>query len=468
MLDGSFEAMTDAEIIRHVLANPLDDLTGAPDPDDTTDPDDTHKPDDTTDTDGDRSDDTDNPDDPGAAGRGGGSGSSGGCGGGSGSGGGAAAGHAGDAPGETGQPAESGEAADAPGETDQPAESGEAADAPESASVVEASGCAAPELRMSLVSLVGQDEAPGQLPGWDVVPASLARRLAASMTGGEWRWVVCDPDGRAMDGGLITTRPRGTAPSGRARSDRRRGGIVELAVSQADLDRLAECPDRYGRWAGAIADIWRQYQQGRAGPPGRSGSRLGADQAGQAGQAGQRFPGARLGRWVQMRDRECGHPCCRAPAVSADVDHRVGWAAGGATIEQNLGPVCRRDHRIKDEGGWQVYQPATGVTVWISPLGHTITRLPPLVLPRPVERLGRDDRPPISGSWPDPCGCLIRPCSHDQQHRATDHGSDGDGQTRQGRWRFRLHDADDKPCTDRLSREYLAREDLYTDDLPPF
>src|SRR5690606_38107277 len=146
-----------------------------------------------------------------------------------------------------------------------------------------------------------------------------------------------------------------------------------------------------------------------------------------SGQAGRRLPGARLRRWIELRDRTCRHPCCRAPAATAEVDHRVGWAAGGPTNERNLLAMCRRDHRLKDEAGWAVDQHADGTTVWASPLGHTATAHPPLVVPLMVAPLPRDEQPLSPGGSPYPCGCLLRPCTHDQptcrttaQYDATD------------------------------------------------
>jgi Domain of unknown function (DUF222) len=465
MLDGTFEAMSDAQVIAFVRANPLDDLTGRPDETDDGDRD----PDD-------RDGDGGTPGGPGHGGDGGQPGghdgtpgrpvdrgaegvsedrdarASGeeGCNGGDG----------GPRPGPSatgvdivdsdtgsdGEPAEADrpdvEPADAepadvspadaePADTTRRAGSGDAAvaapagygdgvpTAARGGAGTECStrrrGSGVAELRVQLITLLGHSDAPGELPGWDFLPAGLARRLVHAMASAEWRWVVCDPDGHAVDAGLTGVRPSTMAP---ARRDSRRGGIVELAITHADLQKLAVQLDRCGPWAPVLADIARQRGEelgngynDRGG--GRSWPRPAADRR---QQAGRRFPGARLRRWVQIRDRGCQHPCCRAKAVSSQIDHRRGWASGGPTIDPNLGPLCAHDHRVKDETSWHLDRPEPGLAVWTSPLGHTATRRIAPVIHPPVPIYQRDD-----GVTPDPirgrhelCRCLLHPCPHDE------------------------------------------------------
>jgi hypothetical protein len=78
----------------------------------------------------------------------------------------------------------------------------------------------------------------------------------------------------------------------------------------------------------------------------------------------RRFPGAALRRHVEIRDRSCVMIGCRAPAHGTDTDHTLDHARSGATTEHNLGHVCRHDHRLKHEGGWQLHQPEPGVFRW--------------------------------------------------------------------------------------------------------
>lgn len=444
MLDGTFEAMTDAEIIAHVVAHPLDDHTGTPDPHD---PDSDENPDDGT---GDGSGD-DTPEN----------------------------GPGGDGPGpipdfgSPGGPAEQSHSpgsddpgTDPPGPDRQGSGGGSASDARPGQRPA-ATGCAVPELRVQLTTLLGREH-PAQLPGWDFVPGWLARRLTDTMDRGEWRWVVCDAEGRAVDGGLTQARPS-VGSSGRV-GRHRRGGIVELAITRSDLKRLAAEPAGHGPWASVIIDIARQHSRAQPGPCDRSpgGRSLTGPMADLANmEAGRRVPGARLRRWIQLRDRKCTHPCCRAPAATTDVDHRVGWAAGGPTVPENLGPACRHDHRIKDEAGWQVHGPTPGVSVWTSPLGHSTTARTPLVIPTPVPLRARDDGwVPYSYRWPGDCGCLIRPCRHYQPEPGIV-GADAsaDDGAAAGTWPA---GPSQTPLTDRLRRERNVAEPFYDDAPPPF
>jgi hypothetical protein len=83
-----------------------------------------------------------------------------------------------------------------------------------------------------------------------------------------------------------------------------------------------------------------------------------------------RFPAARLRAWIAARDSTCRAPGCTAPARSCDVDHTVDHADGGRTRHDNLGLLCRHHHRLKHEGGFQLYQPEPGRFQWTSPNGR--------------------------------------------------------------------------------------------------
>lgn len=65
----------------------------------------------------------------------------------------------------------------------------------------------------------------------------------------------------------------------------------------------------------------------------------------------------------------CTFPGCRMPAADCDYDHYDPWAKGGETSTANVGPKCRHDHQLKDEG-W-THRREEGQDIWTSPLGHT-------------------------------------------------------------------------------------------------
>ena len=58
------------------------------------------------------------------------------------------------------------------------------------------------------------------------------------------------------------------------------------------------------------------------------------------------------------------------PAAVCDNDHTVPFDQGGRTCECNLGPLCRRHHRVKQARGWRLEQPVPGVFAWTTPSGR--------------------------------------------------------------------------------------------------
>lgn len=92
-------------------------------------------------------------------------------------------------------------------------------------------------------------------------------------------------------------------------------------------------------------------------------------------------PPAALARLIRAREPHCRFPGCRAPADRCDLDHAVPWP-GGSTSAGNVGPTCRRHHRLKTHGSWRVSASATtGVgppgVHWSSPAGITSRDDPP-------------------------------------------------------------------------------------------
>jgi hypothetical protein len=257
------------------------------------------------------------------------------------------------------------------------------------------SSWAVPEVRVKLSTLLGSDEHPAEIPPWGYLSSRSSRALVQSMHSAEWRYVLCDADGRAVSVGLIKSRPSTT--SGRpVRRHARRGGIVELAVPVAELGRLGAGPPGAGAWARVLAELATHTERGSQNPDTDTRD------------ADRRTAGAVLRRWVQQRDRQCVHPCCRAPARKADMDHRIGFAKGGPTIGANLSVPCRHDHRLKDEGHWAMVQPRSGLTVWTSPLGHRYeSRPPPVITQLPEPYADKDNRwdCDFAGDSDTACGC---------------------------------------------------------------
>src|SRR5262249_20932000 len=72
---------------------------------------------------------------------------------------------------------------------------------------------------------------------------------------------------------------------------------------------------------------------------------------------------------IQARTATCTAPCCNRSAPDGDADHTVPWPEG-PTCQANLGPVCRRHHRCKQDPEWLLEQPEPGIFKWAGPSGR--------------------------------------------------------------------------------------------------
>jgi hypothetical protein len=250
------------------------------------------------------------------------------------------------------------------------------------------------EVRVGLATLLDRDQRPGEIPGWGPIPAETARTMVAAQRAAEWRFAITDLTGQLLLAGITRRRPHHSAPDhttlGHTASQQPpcRGGIVELQLPATLLTELltelATNPDTCGEWAGIVTDIATQYTQHTHRGPGKPHTQ----------DPTTRFAGAALRRHVQIRDRFCVYPGCRATARSADLDHTRDHALGGPTTDTNSGPLCRHDHQLKTAGWWRLHQSQPGHFTWISPLGRRYhTQPPPIIhdLPEPRPRLSGFD-----------------------------------------------------------------------------
>jgi hypothetical protein len=249
---------------------------------------------------------------------------------------------------DTEEPDDSGPDDSGPGSGEEVGEDGSPASGASPTRLTSAAVGAGLELRVRLSTLLGLDQYPAELAGWGFAHAELARDLAATLGGAQWRFVVTDEDGQLTHCGITRARPTGTT----TRSTARRA-LVELQVSAAVLRALAADPTTQTGWAGVVADLARQLDRDTC-----SEDPFTAD-------ADRRVPGAVLRRYLEIRDRYCIMIGCRAPAHTADKDHTLDHTKGGPTIGSNLGAACRHDHRLKGEGGWALDQPKPGVFRWM-------------------------------------------------------------------------------------------------------
>ena len=79
-------------------------------------------------------------------------------------------------------------------------------------------------------------------------------------------------------------------------------------------------------------------------------------------------PPQELVDFLLARDRTCRFPGCGRSGQLADIDHAQSWESGGETNPANLGLLCRRHHRMKTHGGWNLTSNPDGSCLWRSPL----------------------------------------------------------------------------------------------------
>jgi len=152
---------------------------------------------------------------------------------------------------------------------------------------------------------------------------------------------------------LLRRRTPGPGPAAR--------GVIELHIDAGTLAELD--PAEHPTWAALITDLQTQLTTRR--PDAR-----------EATPGTERFPDAALARLIEMRDRECVFIGCGMPALRSDIDHTRAVLDGGATFEDNLGALCRHDHRLKHDGGWHLTPPHPGWFEWTSRTGTTHPRPP--------------------------------------------------------------------------------------------
>src|SRR4051794_10886621 len=107
-------------------------------------------------------------------------------------------------------------------------------------------------------------------------------------------------------------------------------------------------------------------------------------------------------RLVRARAPRCEWPGCGRRAIAptpCDLDHDLAWPYG-PTCACNLGPLCRRHHRIK-QLGWTKHRRPDGSIRWTSPTGRSWTSRPQHPIPRATRPL-----PPLQP--PDPLDQLTQ------------------------------------------------------------
>jgi hypothetical protein len=186
-------------------------------------------------------------------------------------------------------------------------------------------------LTLPLAAWLGTSDTPGEVAGLGPVDADTCRDLASRVAAGQatkWCVTLTDADGRAAAHACARAGPR-------------------------------EPPDARRAWLAALKFLWLER-----GDCGHS----------RQGQAYR--PNPTLRHLIKIRQRTCAHPGCRRPAQDCDDDHTIPYQQGGRTCECNLGPFCRRHHKVKQSPGWHVRQPEPGTLIWTTPNGRSYTVRP--------------------------------------------------------------------------------------------
>jgi hypothetical protein len=217
-------------------------------------------------------------------------------------------------------------------------------------------------LTISLATLLGLADRPGELAGLGPVDPWLARDLARSSAASPkttWCLTVTDSRGRATGHACARPEPRDHT-SNRAHTIST-GFTLTLAGPGP--------PGGYGTW------------RFTTGVPGQRAwiieiHPIPAGACDHRYQAKGHDPGVKLRHLTQIRHATCTAPMCRRPSGRADFEHNIPYEAGGRTCLCNGGPKCRHDHLLKQDPRWKVTQHPDGTFTWTTPAGRQYTTGP--------------------------------------------------------------------------------------------
>ncbi len=230
-------------------------------------------------------------------------------------------------------------------------------------------------LIVTVATLLGLADRPGEIPGIGPIDPWLARDLAGSAAQNPkttWCVTVTDELGRAIGHGCARPEPKNQA--------RRR-----------DKPDKTGAPGGPGPPRGDSSTPEPRFSftaSGQHGPPGGYGSwKLRTGTSGQRDllvaldpiatqgcdhryEAKGHDPGVKLRHLSQVRHATCTGPACRRPSFQADFEHNIPYETGGRTCLCNGGPKCRYDHRLKQDPRWHVDQLPDGTFRWTTPSGR--------------------------------------------------------------------------------------------------
>ncbi|MCI0689402.1 MAG: HNH endonuclease, partial [Sporichthyaceae bacterium] len=147
-----------------------------------------------------------------------------------------------------------------------------------------------------------------------------------------------------------------------------RKGTLTLTVELTTLMNLLDHPGELGGYGPVLADMARQLAEAERD---RLVWRFATIHGGRVIYEGRlRYkPTAAQMAYVRARDRHCVAPGCPRPASDCEIDHIIDFHTHGPTMEDNLCPLCKRDHLTKTSEGYQLYRTDEGY-VWVTPMGR--------------------------------------------------------------------------------------------------
>lgn len=206
----------------------------------------------------------------------------------------------------------------------------------------------------------GSADTPGWLNGYGIIDAQYVRDITAD--GAIVRPIV-EPSG-----GTLVPAP---APS---------GDEITLDRTQSDVPHTPEAAtppsDEFSARLGESAVTAATAERARSDEPDSEPAR------------GYQ-PSQQDADYARALHGTCMFPHCDVFAWECDLDHRKPYnhtepAQGGQTKAENLGPFCRKHHRLKTFGGWDLIKNPDGTLAITSPLGLTY----PVATAGPIPLLG--------------------------------------------------------------------------------
>ena len=73
-------------------------------------------------------------------------------------------------------------------------------------------------------------------------------------------------------------------------------------------------------------------------------------------------------RALEARDKHCVWPGCDRPPRWCDTHHRREWGLGAPTSVEESALLCGRHHKLRHDGGWQLFRTPAGKWKAVSPL----------------------------------------------------------------------------------------------------